>query len=138
MRIGLAVLPLLLLVGATNVYSAEEEIEVKSEQKDGKSEFKMKVQRKGDQYVGVRDGREYVLRGESVSTINDDGEYYVSGREVDDRTFETTEIRPVTVHEHHVTTERPIEERRVIREREVVRERDDDPVFKAGPLEINP
>jgi len=146
MKIFLAVLPLFLLMGGTYAAENEEKIEIKQKNEDGKSEMKMKIKRKGDGYVGISDGREYQLRGESVSRIESEGEYYVSGRPVDDVWFETTEVRPVTVHRHEVTTEeRPvIQERRVyeerpsIREREVVREREaDPPVFKAGPLEIH-
>jgi hypothetical protein len=125
----LAVLPLTLLIGLyTNAYAAEEKVEIKS--KDGNTEVKMKVQRKGDRYVGISDGREYVLRGDRVTTIRDDGEYYVTGRVVEGNTFETTELRPVVVHEHRTSVEQP-----VIHEREVIREKDD-PFIKVGPLRI--
>jgi hypothetical protein len=108
-------------------------VEIKEKNKDGKHEFKMKVTRKGDHYVGFYNNREYTLRGDAVSHINTDGDYVIYGDVSPDNTYiETTELRPVVVQQR-------VEERRVepaVRDREVIIEKRDDPMIKVGPLKI--
>lgn len=88
-------------------------------------EYRMRVVRRGDRYVGVYNNREYVLRGNSVTTINSDGEYIVHGEIGSDGTyFETREVRPVVV-----VQEAPRQEVIIVKERR-------DPIIKLGPLEI--
>lgn len=125
--LSLAMLPMALMLGVyTNSISASEHVEVR--ERNGNTEFRMKVHHRNGHYYGVRDGREFRLRGDAVVRFHDDGEYYVTGREVGDE-FEVVETRPYVVEERRVIEERP-----VVREREVIRERD--PFIKVGPLEI--
>jgi hypothetical protein len=83
----------------------EEKVEVKSND-DGK-EFKMKVHRKGKDYVGVSGEKEYILRGEPTTTIRTDGDYTVRGTvSTDGRYIETRRVEPVVTEK---TTEKTIE-----------------------------
>ncbi|HYG76804.1 MAG TPA: hypothetical protein VEK08_17505 [Planctomycetota bacterium] len=139
---ALLALPFVFALSIVPAFAAdkEEKVEIKSENKDGKSEFKMKVKKKDKDYVGVSGDKEYILRGESVSTIKSEGEYTVYGDiSADGRYIETRSIEPVVVH-RDVKVEEPIdvkvEERPVIREREV--EVKKEPLVKLPGVEINP
>ena len=114
----------------------------------GKKDFRMKVSRKGDHYVGFYNNREYVLRGDAASHITVDGEYTIYGDiGADDTYIETSEFvpvvvetrpviverRPEVVHEREVIVERRPE---VVHEREVIVERRDEPLIKVGPVRI--
>lgn len=102
-------------------------VEVKEKDHHGKKEFKMKVTRRGDHYVGFYNNREYVLRGDAVTHINTDGDYVVYGDISPDNTYiETTELQPVVV-------ERRVEP--AVRDRVII-EKKDDPMIKVGPLKI--
>jgi hypothetical protein len=96
----------------------DEKVEIKEKNKDGKHEFKMKVKKKGDKYVGFYDNREYTLRGDAVTRLNTEGDYIVYGDMSPDNTYiETREFRPVTVRER-------VEERSVpVRDKEVIIEK---------------
>lgn len=89
------------------------------------TEYRMRVVRRGDRYIGVYNNREYILRGDSVAHINSDGEYVIHGEIGTDGTyFETREVRPVVV------VQEPAPQQTII-----VKERRD-PLIKLGPLEI--
>jgi|SRR6185295_5479892 len=87
--LALAVMATLGFSTATVISAAEEKVEIK----DNGKEFKMKVKRKGEkEYVGVYNGREYVLRGEPTvfTTYKDEGDYTVWGTMAPDNTYVTT------------------------------------------------
>ena len=102
----------------------------------GRHEYRMRVTRRGDRYVGFYNNREYVLRGDAVRNFNTDGEYTVYGDIGADNTYiETSELAPVVVESRPEV----IRDREVIVEhprREVIVERHDEPLIKVGPLRI--
>ena len=135
------VMPFVLGLTFTPAFAAdkEEKVEIKSKDGDGK-EFKMKVHKKDNNYVGVSGEKEYILRGDAVTTVTTDGEYVVYGSpSADGRYFETRRIQPAVVT-RETRVEQPVdvrvEERPVIREREVKVD-DDDPIIKLPGIEIN-
>jgi hypothetical protein len=136
------VMPFVLGLTFTTAFAAdkEEKVEIKSKDSDGK-EFKMKVHKKNNSYVGVSGEKEYILRGDAVTTVTTDGEYVVYGAPSEDgRYFETRRIKPAVVTRETRVVEEPVnvkvEERPVIREREV-KVQDDDPIIKLPGIEIN-
>lgn len=63
---------------------------------DAQLEYRMRVVKRGDRYVGYHNNREYILRGDSVSHFRGDGDYVVHGGfGADNASFETRELRPV-------------------------------------------
>jgi hypothetical protein len=86
--LALAVPCLLCCGGLTVAQAAEEKVEIK-EKSDGS--WKMKVKRKGDDWVGVYNDRTYVLRGDVVATtVREEGDYTVYGTIAPDNTYITT------------------------------------------------
>lgn len=137
MKIGyICALPLAFSFCFATVAHAEDDhtkVEVKEKDKNGKHEYKMKVTRKGDHYVGFYNNREYTLRGDAVTRINTDGEYTVYG-DIGPDYIETTELQPVVVREERPVVRERVEERP--RDREVIIEKHDDPAIKVGPVRI--
>jgi len=89
-------------------------------------EFKMRIVRRGDRYIGIHENHEYILRGDSATRISSDGEYIVHGNIAPDGTyFETSEVRPVVIVQQQPATQEVI----IIKERR-------DPLIKIGSLEI--
>jgi hypothetical protein len=89
------------------------------------AEYRMRVVHRGDRYYGIHDNHEYILRGDSVTHINAEGEYIVHGEIGADGTyFETREVRPVVV-----VQDPPPQQVIIVKERR-------DPLIKIGPLEI--
>src|SRR5258706_3939853 len=85
-------IPCMLCFGAFETIRAEEKVEIKEKDKDGKHEFKMKVKKDGDNWIGVYDNRNYILRGDVVTTtVKEPGEYTVWGGPSTDNTYITTE-----------------------------------------------
>jgi hypothetical protein len=90
------------------------------------TEYRMRVVRRGDRFIGFYNNREYVLRGNSVTHVTADGEYIVHGEIGSDGTYiETREVRPVVV----VQEAPPRQDVIIVKERR-------DPIIKLGPLEI--
>lgn len=92
----------------------KEKVEVK-QKKDGS--WKMKVERKGDKYVGVHEGRNYELRGDARFT--EPGEYTVYGVvDPGDTYITTTRVERVEVPVTTTTTrvETPVVTGRVERD----------------------
>ncbi len=88
----------------------EEKVEIKSKSDNDGKEFKMKVKRKGDTYVGVSGEREYILRGEPATTIRTEGDYTVYGTpSADSKYFEIRRMEPVSTEK---TYERKVEVKR--------------------------
>jgi hypothetical protein len=141
------VLPFVAGLAITSAFAADHEEKVEVKSKDNGKELKMKVHKKNNNYVGVYNDKEYILRGEATKTLNTEGEYTVYGVPSDDNVyFETRRIRPVTVtRETRVeepvdvrVEERRVEERPVIREREVEVRKEKEPLVKLPGIEINP
>lgn len=131
MKLGmgyLLVLPLLLSCGYMSTAHAEDRVEVKESDHHGKHEYKMKVTRKGDHYVGFYNDREYVLRGDAAAHINADGDYVVYGDINPDQAYiETSEVQPTVVERREVIDRRdPV----------IIEKERRDPLIKVGPLEI--
>jgi len=116
-------LPLAMLFVTVSVAAADrgESVEVKKDGdkfekkvkvKDGDTEYKMTIKRKGSkEFVAVYEGNEYVLRGDAVSGITTEGDYVVVGRiEPEHHFIVTHEIRPVVV-EHRTVVKEKIEEK---------------------------
>ncbi len=104
--LSLLVLPFVALTFSTATFASEkEEVEIKSKSDGKDSEYKMKVKRKGNDYVGFVGEREYVLHGEPITTLKTEGDYTVYGTlSSDGRVIETRRIEPVIV-----TKDRPVE-----------------------------
>lgn len=96
------VLPLVSLGIMTAIRAEEgrEKVEIKEKNEHGNHEFKMKVERRGDHYVGHYNNREYAFRGDGATRFTNDGEYVVRGDIGADNTYiETREVQPVVVTE---------------------------------------
>jgi len=89
-RLLMLAIPMMLCFGAFETIRAEEKVEIK--EKDGGREFKMKIKRHGEKdWVGRYENRDYVLRGDVVTThVKDEGDYTVWGTVSPDNTYITT------------------------------------------------
>jgi hypothetical protein len=96
----LFVLPFTLAFSYTSAQAADKEEKVEIKSKDDGKKYKVKIKRKGKDYVGVSENKEYVLKGEPVTTLKSEGDYEVYGTMSDDGRFiQTTRIEPVVVNE---------------------------------------
>jgi len=104
--LSLLVLPFIALTFSTATFAADkEEVEIKSKSDGNDTEYKLKIKRKGKDYVGFVGEREYVLRGEPITTIKTEGDYTVYGTlSTDGHVIETRRIEPVVI-----VKDRPVE-----------------------------
>lgn len=125
-------LPMAMAFSFTHVTKAadrDDKVEIKEKDKHGEHEWRMKVKRKDNGYVGYYNDREFTLRGDASRHIDREGEYVIHGDMAPDSTYvDTTEIRPYVVEEHVRTEERPV----------IIEKERRDPLIKLPGVEIRP